>query len=62
MEETSLLFLAEGMRIEQTQLSENGLVIEVVTTTPTLCCPLCTESSSSIHCHVIVLSAVFDEE
>lgn len=27
MEETSLLFLPEGMRIEQIQLTENGLVI-----------------------------------
>ncbi len=41
MEGTSLLSLPEGMLIEQIQLTENGLVIEVVATTPTACCPLC---------------------
>ncbi len=51
MEGTSLLSLPEGMLIEQIQLTENGLVIEVVATTPTACCPLCSEPSSSIHCH-----------
>ncbi len=51
MEETSLLSLPEGMRIEQIQITENGLVIEVVATAPTSCCPLCSEPSSSIHCH-----------
>jgi len=51
MEETSLLFLPEGMQIEQIQITENGLVIAVVATTPTSCCPLCTEPSTSIHCH-----------
>jgi transposase len=51
MEETSLLFLPEGMRIEQIQITENGLVIAVIAATPTSCCPLCTEPSSSIHCH-----------
>jgi len=51
MKETSLLSLPEGMQIEQIQITENGLVIEVVATTPTSCCPLCSEPSSSIHCH-----------
>jgi transposase len=51
MEETTLLSLPEGMRIEQIQITENGLVITVVATTPMSCCPLCTEASSSIHCH-----------
>ncbi len=51
MEETSLLFLPEGMRIEQIQIAENGLVIAVAATAPTSCCPLCSEPSSSIHCH-----------
>jgi transposase len=50
MEETTLLSLPEGMRIEQIQITENGLVIVVVATTPTSCCPLCAEPSSSIHC------------
>src|SRR6266849_238452 len=51
MEGTSLLSLPEGMQIEQIQITENGLVIEVTATTPTSCCPLCSEPSSSIHCH-----------
>ena len=51
MEGTSLLSLPEGMLIEEIQITENGLVIEVAATTPTSCCPLCSEPSSSIHCH-----------
>ena len=51
MEATSLLSLPEGMQIEQIQITENGLVIEVRATTPTSCCPLCSQPSSSIHCH-----------
>src|SRR5712692_11194819 len=51
MEGTSLLSLPEGMQIEQIQITENGLVIAVVATSSTSCCPLCSERSSSIHCH-----------
>jgi transposase len=51
MEGTCLLSLPEGIQIEQIQIIENGLVIEVAATTPTSCCPLCSEPSSSIHCH-----------
>jgi transposase len=51
MEGTCLLSLPEGIQIEQMQIIENGLVIEVAATTPTSCCPLCFEPSSSIHCH-----------
>src|SRR6266550_1153447 len=51
MEGTSLLALPEGMQIEQIQITENGLVIQIAATTPTSCCPLCAEISSSIHCH-----------
>src|SRR5258707_5205885 len=51
MEGTSLLSLPEGMLIEQIQITENGLIIAVVATSPTSCCPLCSEPSSSIHCH-----------
>ncbi len=51
MEGTSLLSLPEGILIEQIQITENGLVIQVVTTALTSCCPLCFEPSSSIHCH-----------
>lgn len=51
MEETSLLFLPEGIQIEQIRIIENGLVIEVAATSATSCCPLCSQPSSSIHCH-----------
>ena len=51
MEGTKLLSLPEGMRVEQIQITENGLVIEVIATHPTSCCPLCSEPSSSVHCH-----------
>ncbi len=51
MEGTSLLSLPEGMLVEQIQITENGLVIAVAATHPTSCCPLCSEASSSIHCH-----------
>src|SRR5437867_5295099 len=51
MEGTALLHLPEGMRLDQIQITENGLVIEVVATHPTSCCPCCSQPSSSIHCH-----------
>jgi transposase len=51
MEGTLLLQLPEGMQIEQIQITENGLVIEAAATTSTSCCPLCSQASSSIHCH-----------
>src|SRR6266576_4374705 len=51
MERASLLALPEGMQIEQIQVTENGLMIQIAATTPTSCCPLCSEPSSSIHCH-----------
>src|SRR6266516_3055122 len=51
MEGTALLQLPEGMRLDQIQITENGLVLEVVATHPTSCCPLCSDPSSSIHCH-----------
>ena len=51
MEGTSLLSLPEGMRVEHIQITEHGLVIEVVTVHPTSCCPLCAETSDSIQSH-----------
>src|SRR5690349_19099827 len=51
MEGTLLLPLPEGMLIEQIETQENALVIAVVATQPTSCCPLCSETSSSIHSH-----------
>jgi transposase len=51
MEGIPLLSLPEGMLVEQIQITENGLVIAVVATHPTSCCPLCSEMSSSIQSH-----------
>ncbi len=51
MDGTSLFSLPEGMLVEQIQITESSVVIEVVATVPTSCCPLCSEPSSSIHCH-----------
>src|SRR5512135_2748549 len=51
MDGTCLLCLPEGMLIDQIQITEKGWVISVVATSPTSCCPLCSEPSSSIHCH-----------
>ena len=51
MEGTSLLALPEGMQIDQMQITGEGLIITVVATHPTSCCPLCSELSVSIHSH-----------
>src|SRR2546429_1904988 len=51
MEGSALLHLPEGMLIDQFHITENGLVIEVVATHPTSCCPLCSQRSSSIQSH-----------
>ncbi len=51
MEETSLFALPEGFFVEQIQIAENHVVVEAVATSATACCPLCGESSSSVHCH-----------
>ncbi len=51
MEKTPLLPLPEGMLIEQIQITATGLMISVISTYPTSCCPLCSEPSSSIKSH-----------
>ena len=51
MEGTSLFSLPEGMLVEHIQITENSIVVEVVATSPTSRCPLCSEASESIHCH-----------
>ena len=51
MEGTSLFALPEGMQVSQIHITENGLVVEVFATTPSSCCPLCSEASESVHCH-----------
>jgi len=51
MDGTSLLALPEGMQVSQIQVTENGVIVEVAATSPTSCCPLCSEASSSIQSH-----------
>jgi transposase len=51
MEGTSLFDLPEGMQVSQIQVTEQGLMVEVIATSPTSRCPLCLEPSDSIHCH-----------
>src|SRR6266571_4578663 len=51
MEGTSLFSLPDGMVVEQIQITDNAIIVEVIATCPTSCCPLCSEPSSSIHCH-----------
>ncbi len=51
MEKTPLLPLPEGMLIEQIQITETGLMISVISTYPTSCCPLCSQPSSSLKSH-----------
>jgi len=51
MEEACLLSLPEGFSIDQIQITPQGLLIEVTATAATSCCPLCRETSSSVHCH-----------
>lgn len=49
MEGSPFLPLPKGMLIDQVQITETGLRIAVIATHPTSRCPLCSESSSSIH-------------
>ncbi len=51
MEGTSLFDLPEGMQVLQIHITEQGLVIEVVATSPTARCPACLAMPDSIHCH-----------
>jgi hypothetical protein len=39
------------MLIDEIQITENGLLIAVIATHPTSCCPLCSEASDSIQSH-----------
>src|SRR5260370_33341262 len=49
MKEATLLALPQGMEIDQIQITETGLMVEVASTRPESCCPLCSEPSSHIH-------------
>jgi transposase len=50
MEGTSLFSLPEGMQVSHIQITEDSIVVEVVTTSLTSRCPLCSQASESIHC------------
>jgi transposase len=49
MERTPLLPLPEGMLIEQIQETGTSLVVRVIATYPAACCPLCWQTSASVH-------------
>ncbi len=49
IEGASFLPLPAGMCIESIQKTESDLVVSVVSTYPTSCCPLCSWPSSSVH-------------
>src|SRR6266704_2716437 len=51
MKEAALLALSEGMEIDQIHITETGLVVSVISTSPQSCCPLCSQPSSDIHSH-----------
>ena len=51
MEGTPLLALPEGMLMDEIQITDHGLIITVIATHATSCCPLCSETSSSIQSH-----------
>lgn len=51
MEGTSLFSLPEGMQVSHIQIIEDSIVVEVVATSLTSPCPLCSQASESIHCH-----------
>jgi transposase len=51
MERTPLLPLPEGMFIEKIEERKTSLIIEVIATQETACCPLCSQASSSVHSH-----------
>lgn len=49
MEGTSLFSLPEGMQVSHIQIIEDSIVVEVVATSLTSRCPLCSQASESIH-------------
>src|SRR5258706_4008692 len=49
IEGVSFLPLPAGMDMESIEKTESDLVVSVVSTSPTSCCPLCSVPSSSVH-------------
>jgi transposase len=50
MERSPFLPLPEGMVLGQIELTETQLTVEVIATQPSACCPVCGNSSDSVHC------------
>jgi hypothetical protein len=49
MEGSPFLPLSEGLAIEQVTPSSDGLLVQVVSSSPTACCPLCGAQAWRIH-------------
>ena len=49
MKAAALLGLASSMEIDQLQITETGLIVEVASTCPQSCCPVCSQPSSHVH-------------
>jgi hypothetical protein len=49
MEGSPFLPLSEGLSIEQVTASTNELLVQVISSSPTACCPLCGEQAWRIH-------------
>ena len=49
MKLAALFDLPEGMEVDQIQITETGLIVEVIATNPLSRCPLCSQLSSHIH-------------
>src|SRR6266581_6425566 len=49
MEVTQLLALSDDLLIDQFTITASALVLEVISTQPACCCPLCGQASDQIH-------------
>jgi transposase len=49
MEVAHLLALSDDLRIEQCTIRTSALVLEVISTQPVCCCPVCGQTSDQIH-------------
>ena len=49
MEVAQLLALSDDLRIDQFTITASALVIEVISTQPVCCCPVCGQTSDQIH-------------
>ena len=49
MEVAHLLALSDDLRIDQCTITASALVLEVISTQPACCCPMCGQTSDQIH-------------